>query len=178
MAAFRPPSPAPSAPAREVSVRNDHPRLRLAPEEIVRAVTALESGLPALRIAPDAVPHGELSIVFLTDPALAAIHGEFMDDPTATDVITFAGDPAAGLAGEICVSADMAARYVGLLPGGNRSKQHAFATELTLYLVHGWLHLVGHDDLQPAKKRKMRAAEKRAMTLLRQAGAIPEFRLG
>ena len=55
--------------------------------------------------------------------------------------------------------------------------QDTFATELTLYVVHGWLHLAGYDDLQPAKKRKMRAAEARAMKLLMAAEAIPPFRL-
>jgi probable rRNA maturation factor len=46
-----------------------------------------------------------------------------------------------------------------------------------LYVVHGWLHLAGYDDLRPQKKRLMRAAEKRAMTLLRAAGAKPVFQL-
>jgi probable rRNA maturation factor len=122
-------------------------------------------------------PAGELSIVFLTDPALAKIHADFMNDPKATDVITFEGDTVAGLAGEICVSADTAARFVGLPLVGTPALQNAFATELALYLVHGWLHLSGYDDLKPAKKRRMRAAEKRAMTLLQQTKAIPTFRL-
>ena len=52
-----------------------------------------------------------------------------------------------------------------------------FATELTLYLVHGWLHLAGYDDLKPALKRRMRAAEARAMGLLSAAGAVPAFAL-
>jgi probable rRNA maturation factor len=39
------------------------------------------------------------------------------------------------------------------------------------------LHLAGYDDLQPAKKRRMRAAEARAMSLLRTANAVPPFRL-
>jgi probable rRNA maturation factor len=128
-------------------------------------------------------PAGELSIVFLSDPALAQIHADFMDDPTATDVITFEGDPMAELAGEICVSADTALRFVEgsrprePLPARTQALQNSFATELTLYVVHGWLHLSGYDDLQPAKKRRMRAAEKRAMALLQQAKAIPAFRL-
>ena len=109
-----------------------------------------------------------------------------MDDPTATDVITFEGDSIAGLAGEICVSADTASKYVGLEEGparagprssGSWTLQNPFATELTLYVVHGWLHLAGYDDLRPAKKRRMRAAEARAMKLLREAKAIPDFRM-
>ncbi|MBI2510903.1 MAG: rRNA maturation RNase YbeY [Opitutae bacterium] len=139
------------------------------------------------KIPPGGCPPGELSLVFLTDPALAQLHADFMDDPSATDVITFEGDSTAGLAGEICVSADTASRYVGLLKGAapaaprprrdSRARQSAFATELTLYLVHGWLHLAGYDDLRPAKKRRMRAAEARALKLLRAHDAIPAFTL-
>jgi probable rRNA maturation factor len=112
----------------------------------------------------------ELSLVFLTDAALAQLHADFLDDPSATDVITFEGDAAHGSAGEICVSVDTAARY---------AKEHGrkFTEELTLYLVHGWLHLAGYDDLQPAKKRVMRRAEARAMKLLGAAGALPKFAL-
>ncbi|MET0261781.1 MAG: rRNA maturation RNAse YbeY, partial [Rariglobus sp.] len=45
------------------------------------------------------------------------------------------------------------------------------------YVVHGWLHLASYDDLEPAKKRKMRAAEARAMKLLHAASAVPAFTL-
>ena len=56
-----------------------------------------------------------------TPEELAKIHADFMNDPTATDVITFAGDTAAGLAGEICVSADTAARFIQLKLSGART---------------------------------------------------------
>ncbi|WP_232767341.1 rRNA maturation RNase YbeY [Geminisphaera colitermitum] len=114
------------------------------------------------------IPDGELSLAFLSDAALARLHADFLDDPTTTDVITFEATPGMGSAGEICVSVDTAARYA-------REHGHDFAEELALYIVHGWLHLAGYDDLQPMKKRRMRAAEKRAIALLRQAGALPSF---
>lgn len=155
---------------REVSISNRHPRLRFRRALVVRVITTLEANLSALRIPPSTIPQGELSLVFLTDPALAQLHGDFMGDPRATDVITFAGDPAAGLAGEICVSADTARAYA-------KAHRRDFSAELTLYLVHGWLHLAGYDDLKPARKRQMRAAEARAMKLLRTADRIPVFRL-
>ena len=60
---------------------------------------------------------------------------------------------------------------------GTRVLHEAFSAELTLYVIHGWLHLAGYDDLKPARKRRMRAAEKRAMALLRKAGALPVFRM-
>ena len=114
-------------------------------------------------------------MVFLTDAALAQLHADFLADPAPTDVITFAGDPAHGTAGEICLSVDAALRHVRAL--APRPSPLAFSTELTLYVVHGWLHLAGYDDLQPAKKRQMRRAESRAMRLLQSFGGLPHFTL-
>jgi probable rRNA maturation factor len=152
---------------RTLAIRNLHPRLKVPRATLTRAFGLLDAH--AARFL-GGCPPGELSIAFLTDPALARIHGDFMGDPTATDVITFEGDAAGGIAGEICVSADTAAAYA-------RVHRCDFAAELMLYLVHGWLHLAGYDDLQPAKKRRMRAAEARAMRLLASAGAVPGFTL-
>lgn len=165
---------------REVAITNRHPRLHLDRRAIGAAIAVLDAHAEKFL---GGCPAGELSLVFLTDPTLAQIHADFMGDPTATDVITFEGDPAAGLAGEICVSADTAWKYVeSRSPDRPRSAGRptlpaSFSAELTLYLVHGWLHLAGYDDLQPAKKRRMRAAEARALKLLRAAKAVPAFRM-
>ncbi len=155
---------------REISIAQQHPRLALKRREVQRVIATLDANAAAIGIDPSAVPAGELSVVFLTDAALAALHAQFLDDPTTTDVITFEGDPKLGVAGEICVSVDTAAAYA-------RQHDRDFSAELTLYLVHGWLHLAGHDDLKPQKKRAMRRAEARAMAVLRGAGAMPAFRL-
>ena len=171
-----------SAVRRVIAIHNAHPRLRFAKREVESAIAVLDAHAEKFL---GGCPAGELSVAFLTDPALTQIHANFMDDPTATDVITFEGDSSMAQAGEICVSADTAARFVGLPPaekwGKSPRKTNAatakFSAELTLYVVHGWLHLAGYDDLQPAKKRRMRAAEKRAMILLSAAGSLPAFRL-
>jgi probable rRNA maturation factor len=131
-------------------------------------IELLDANTAQLGLLPSAVPAGELSIVILTDPELASLHADFLDDPTTTDVITFEGDPTLGTAGEICVSADTAAAYA-------RTHRRDFSLELTLYLVHGWLHLAGHDDLVPTKKRAMRRAEARALRVLERHDAIPQF---
>lgn len=163
---------------RPLSVANRHPRLRVERGAVARAIALLDEHASAFR---EGCPPGELSIVFLTDAALAQLHADFLDDPSITDVITFEGDFTLGSAGEICVSVDAALRQTGLA-GRSRPLSArdtvAFSDELTLYLVHGWLHLAGYDDLQPAKKRIMRRAERRAMQLLRdRSGALPRFRL-
>ncbi len=171
---------------REIEVHQRHPRLRAQRRALIAAIRHLDlvfhptpADLPHLspharRRAADGpgrlVPPGELSIAFVTDAAIARLHADYLDDPTATDVITFEGTPEAGLAGEICVSVDTAAAYAA-------ARDLPFAEELLRYVVHGWLHLAGYDDLAPAKKRRMRAAEERALRLLRAADLIPPFSL-
>lgn len=153
--------------ARTLATLNSHSRLRLDKKAIARVIATLDAHADKFR---GGCPLGELSLAFMTDAKLAQLHADFLDDPTTTDVITFEGQPEFGIAGEICVSADTAAAYA-------REHQRDFSEELTLYVVHGWLHLAGYDDLQPAKKRLMRAAEARAMKLLHAANAVPAFSL-
>ena len=175
--------------SRAILIANRHPRLRLDRRAVARVIHTLDANAAAFRLAPIAprlspavLAAGELSLVFLTDAALAQLHADFLADPSPTDVITFAGDPAQGTAGEICVSADAALRQVSSCTSRSgsaapRLSTPDFSTELTLYLVHGWLHLAGYDDLQPAKKRRMRRAEARAMKLLRTVNVLPHFSL-
>lgn len=172
--------------AREVTLTNHHPRLRLSRRGVLRVIHLLDAEFYPPKIENRkskifSMPVGELSVVFLTDPALAQLHAAFLADPSITDVITFEGDPAHGVAGEICISADAALRHVSprrapaLSTPLSAFRTAAFSRELTLYLIHGWLHLVGYDDLQPAKKRVMRRAEARAMNILCSRDAIPAF---
>ncbi len=154
-------------PSRDLAIHNAHPRLRLDKKAVARVVDILDAYREKFL---GGCPDGELSLAFMTDAKLAKLHADFLDDPTTTDVITFEGQPEFGAAGEICVSADTAAAY-------SKTNDRDFSEELTLYVVHGWLHLAGYDDLEPAKKRKMRAAEARAMKLLHAADAVPTFAL-
>jgi probable rRNA maturation factor len=75
----------------------------------------------------------------------------------ATDVLAFPlADAPGGLLGEVVASAETARREAaarGLAP----------ADELLLYVVHGVLHLLGFDDHAAGDRRRMRAAERRAL---------------
>jgi probable rRNA maturation factor len=149
----------------DVAIR--HPRLRVSGRSVAAAIALLDGRAASFR---GGCPPGELSVAFLTDKALAGLHDRYLSDASATDVITFVGDPAHGMAGEICVSADAAARRSGRAAAG-------FSRELTLYLVHGWLHLAGYGDRDPAERRRMRGAERRAMGILVRSRAVPAFKL-
>jgi probable rRNA maturation factor len=157
-----------------VRIHNGHLRLHIDRRAVGAVIHELDAHAAEILHAEGScaglhpVPAGELSIAFLTDSALARLHTSFLNDPSPTDVITFAGTPGFGQAGEICVSADTARTFAA----GHR---HDFSEELTLYIVHGWLHLAGHEDRKPARKRQMRAAEARALARLRTRHLIPEF---
>jgi probable rRNA maturation factor len=161
-------------PQRPVKIYSGHPQLGFARPAIAAVVHALD-GAAVARTERDrgswCVSSGELSLAFLTDAALARLHADFLSDPSPTDVITFPGDSAHGLAGEICISVDTARSYAA-------RHGREFAEELTLYLVHGYLHLAGYEDHKTPERRQIRAAERRAMAVLQTAKKIPEFKFG
>jgi len=108
-----------------------------------------------------ALAHGgraglHVGVVLVDDATLAELHDRWLGDPSPTDVIAFDlsdGDPdESGPQGELYVSVDCARRVAAELGGDP-------ARELALYLVHGSLHLCGHDDHEPDERAAMRAAE-------------------
>ncbi len=106
------------------------------------ATKALPHCLAALRDITAPLAHlEEIEITFLSDEEIATVHGEFMDDPTATDVITFHH-------GEILISLDTAARQ-------GESFSHPYEREVALYIIHGLLHLAGWDDRDPTERDLM-----------------------
>lgn len=115
------------------------------------------------------IPAGELSLAFLEQEAHCQLHADFLGDPTPTDVITFPGDPKEQLSGEICVSIDTARSY---------SENHGvdFSNELTLYLIHGWLHLAGFDDLNEKDRQAMKKEEQVCLSAVETNSMIPLFK--
>ena len=124
----------------------------LAEEAVERAITA------ALDLGGR--PDIELAVTFVSEAALTRLHAEHLDEPTATDVITFdLGSEGVGPAGELYVSVERA-RAVAAKRGVTPER------ELTLYVVHGVLHLCGFDDREPEAAARMRTAEAEVMALL------------
>ncbi|MDZ4773555.1 MAG: rRNA maturation RNase YbeY [Planctomycetota bacterium] len=106
------------------------------------------------------------SIVFVTDRALAKLHAVALGDPTRTDVITFdLSDDVGGPLVEIYVSAERAR-------GVARRRHVRVERELSLYVVHGVLHVCGFDDSRPADRARMRRAE---ATVLKHLGFAPDL---
>lgn len=91
----------------------------------------------------------EISFVLVSDARIAALHDEFMGDPTSTDVITFHH-------GEIVISAETARREA-------RQRGLTLPAELTRYAVHGLLHLAGWSDADAGAASDMRIMQEKIL---------------
>jgi len=67
------------------------------------------------------------------------------------------------LLGDVVVSIDVARRV-------SKERGISFGEELTRYAIHGLLHLVGYDDVTPAKKRKMWQRQEELVRFLKADG--------
>ena len=92
----------------------------------------------------------EVSLV--SDRVIARVHRQFLGVPGATDVITFPH-------GEIVVSAVTAARQA-------RENGEQTDRELARYIVHGFLHLHGHEDAGASEAAAMWRAQEQILDAL------------
>jgi probable rRNA maturation factor len=123
---------------RQRSVKIDLPKIR----------RIVEVALPMCLDKPrkkGAVLPAEVEIALLGEAAIAKVHGEFLDDPTPTDVITFEH-------GEILIGVPIAAANA-------RKFRHPADHEVALCAIHGLLHLLGYDDLTEKEKVIMHARQ-------------------
>jgi len=104
----------------------------------------------------------ELCVHLIGAKEMARVNWNFLKHEGSTDVITF----------DHAVHATRNTQHVPLLHGEificlddavaqARQFRTTWQAELVRYLVHGVLHLLGHDDLDPAAHRKMKREENR-----------------
>ena len=84
---------------------------------------------------------------------MKAIHKKFFNDPSDTDCMSFSQFEGkqigkAKLLGDVFVCWDQVKRQAPQF--GNKPEG-----ELLYCIIHGMLHLIGHDDLKPAARKKM-----------------------
>lgn len=96
-----------------------------------------------------------VSVLLTGDAEMARLHGEYLDDPTPTDVLSFPMDDGV----DVVVSVEGARREA-------KARGHTIKAELALYLVHGLLHACGYDDGDEADRARMRKAERDVLELL------------
>ena len=98
---------------------------------------------------------------FCDEVEMARLHGEFMNDPTPTDVMSFEGDEDdEGYLGDVIVCVDVAKKE-------SEHHEHDELAELQFYVVHGLLHLMGYDDESEEERDEMHRLQR---VVLKQEG--------
>jgi probable rRNA maturation factor len=109
---------------------------------------------------------GTVSARVVGDEEMAEVHTEFCGVEGTTDVITFdLTDPEDGMAAKGVVEADLLLCY-DEAERQAKARGHEARRELLLYIVHGVLHCIGHDDHDEAGYAKMHAEEDRLLGTL------------
>ena len=99
-----------------------------------------------------------LNYIFCSDDYLLNINRQFLQHDDLTDIITFPGEGSSGLKGDIFISIDRVRENAGLY-------STPFEEELRRVMIHGALHLMGHEDTTSQEKEAMRAEEDALMKL-------------
>ncbi len=109
----------------------------------------------------------ELTIVITGDQAIHALNRQYRGVDAPTDVLSFAEAPiestpdASNYLGDVIISYPRAQAQA-------QAAGHSTADELALLVIHGVLHLLGHDHATRAQKRRMWTAQ---ADILREMGA-------
>jgi len=99
---------------------------------------------------------GQINIIFCSDLYLLEINRKYLNHDFYTDVITFNYNYKRSIAGDIYISIE-------------RVKENAvnfnveFITELKRVIIHGVLHLLGHEDNLPELKTLIHEKENEAL---------------
>lgn len=107
--------------------------------------------------ASEEAPGAGLSVVLADDARLQALNREYLGIDAPTDVLSFPAsetDPETGgrYLGDILISVPRARAQA-------EAAGHPLESELQLLVVHGVLHLLGHDHAQAEDKARMWKAQ-------------------
>jgi len=139
-----------------------------APEGIVESLEAAAVGLlVAMADRAELVGRGaplELSVLLVDDDAIRPMNLRWRSVDAATDVLSFPMNEGP-LLGDVVISVETAGRR--LRPG-----DWSLDDELLFLLIHGLLHLLGHDHEQAHERALMEAAEQQLWTAIGRTGTL------
>jgi probable rRNA maturation factor len=103
-------------------------------------------------------PDTDLGVSLVDESAIERLHIEWMNEPGATDVLSFPMDELrpgrpdaqtpAGLLGDVVICPQVAGEQA-------EAAGHNLATEMNILLTHGMLHLLGFDHATPTEEAEM-----------------------
>ncbi len=142
-----------------------HPGLPEAPDQ-----NALERA--ALLALAHEDSDGDLTIVLTDDAQLRQLNRDYLDNDAPTDVLSFSAsetDPETGrrYLGDILISIPRALEQA-------QAAGHTLLAETQLLVVHGTLHLLGHDHAEAQEKARMWKAQAEILERLGLKGVAPQ----
>jgi probable rRNA maturation factor len=128
------------------AVKIDFTRMR----EVARAVLDGEDEAEA-----------EISLAFVDNATIHVLNKRYLDHDEPTDVLSFplSDAKAKRMSGELVIGAEVALAQAN-------ERGHDVQAELALYVIHGLLHLCGHDDHEDRERTEMRQRERHYLKLL------------
>ncbi|QHS10022.1 rRNA maturation RNase YbeY [Sinimarinibacterium sp. NLF-5-8] len=103
---------------------------------------------------------GELTIRIVDEAESQALNRDYRGKDKPTNVLSFDGDAEFGVAGDLVICAPVVAREA--VAQGKRARAH-----WAHMVVHGCLHVQGHDHVESADAQRMEALE---IKILQQLG--------
>lgn len=111
-----------------------------------------------------AAPEADLTIVLTGDEEIRALNRDYLGHDRPTDVLSFPADetnPETGrrYLGDVIISLPRAAEQAA-------ARGHAAEAEVQLLVIHGVLHLLGHDHAEVDEKARMWAVQANTLETL------------
>lgn len=114
--------------------------------------------------------HGEVSVSLMDDTGIARLNRDYRKIDGPTDVLSFPQSEGmefptpdeedfVPLIGDVVISIDTARRQA-------EEAGHSIKKEMTALLIHGILHLHGHDHMEPEESRIMKSREEEILKTL------------
>ena len=131
-----------------------------SPQEIVKLAFPQLREVSRVVLEGEGIKEAKISLAFVDDATIHGINKRFLNHDEPTDVITFPLSGAAKkLEGELVIGVEVALRQAA-------ERGHAVEAELSLYVIHGLLHLCGYDDKKPKDAAAMRVKERQYLQTL------------
>lgn len=118
----------------------------------------------------EGVPGGQLDLIFVDADDMAELNQTHMGHTGPTDVLSFpldGGDPAGSDGPVEATSGELPPVHLGdvvICPSvaADQAPDHCgtIEAELALLVIHGVLHVLGHDHAEPAETERMQARER------------------
>jgi probable rRNA maturation factor len=103
----------------------------------------------------EAIADADISLAFVNNETIHQLNKRYLNHDEPTDVLSFPLSEANArtLAGELVIGVEVARAQAA-------ERKHDVQAELTLYVIHGLLHLCGFDDKSDQATAEMRARER------------------